>query len=261
MVTTVEKVAMEVGATTQQVLDACGRVGVTAWSGQTPLDVNEAARVRAALGGPPAWTPPAGPAWGPTPAPPAPAAPPPSRGGLPVPLAVLLGLLIAGIVAVGFRVADDLVGGEDAGEAQLPDDRTLLGEATLHETTVIAGDIGLGDCWNYLSGPVDAGSATAVFDTVPCEGPHDAEVYASVEHPGGRGDPYPGDAVVDQYGFDQCLIRFDGFVGRSFETSGLDAVWSYPQEEAWLLGDRSVVCSVYSLDGQPLVGSMAGSGR
>jgi hypothetical protein len=121
-------------------------------------------------------------------------------------------------------------------------------------------DVAEGDCLNLPDGT----DTTEVFTvrTVPCDEPHDIEVYALVLHPGEAGAAYPGDDEVSGFADDECLARFADFVGVAYEDSALDVFYLYPQEESWTkLDDREVACGVVAVDGSPLTGTMRGSGR
>lgn len=97
---------------------------------------------------------------------------------------------------------------------------------------------------------------------VPCEEPHDAEVFLSFSaEPGDDGD-YPGLSGLDAQAEDACYGAFEGYVGTEYEESELYASWLYPLEEGWAFGDREVVCYLVTEDGAPtLTGSMQGSNR
>lgn len=96
---------------------------------------------------------------------------------------------------------------------------------------------------------------------VPCDQPHDVEVASVFEHPSARGVRFPGEANVDGYATDECLRRFEAYVGSPYRTSTLDVAFVAPGEEGWDDGDRRVACIVYHADFAPLTGSVRGTGR
>jgi DNA-binding SARP family transcriptional activator len=122
----------------------------------------------------------------------------------------------------------------------------------------------VGDCLNTLPGPdppVQPGGATEVQETVllvPCEGPHEQEVYHLFELPAG---PYPGDEQVEALAGEQCSTQFEEYVGVAPEWSGLDFFYVWPGRDAWELGNRRGGCSLVDATGRDLTGSMAGSRR
>ena len=73
-------------------------------------------------------------------------------------------------------------------------------------------------------------------------------------------DPFPGQNVVDEDSAMECFDRFESFVGTPYQDSALDITFITPIAGSWAEGEREVVCAVYRLDGQPLVGTARGSG-
>lgn len=60
--------------------------------------------------------------------------------------------------------------------------------------------------------------------------------------------------------FDACLDRFEPFVGRDYETSALDIYPIYPTRQGWKsFDDREVICALYDLEANKLLGTMKGS--
>ena len=57
---------------------------------------------------------------------------------------------------------------------------------------------------------------------------------------------------------ESCLEHFDAFVGRDYESSSLDFFTMYPSTESWKQNDREVVCAVYDMEINKLVGSVQG---
>ena len=136
-------------------------------------------------------------------------------------------------------------------------DRDASG-AIVEEGTVSAFQMRVGDCFQ------DSSSASAAENYevsevrgVPCSEPHDNEVFAvfDLDTPS-----FPeGDAIVD-LAMSSCLDRFEGFVGKDYESSSLDITAMYPTQESWnRQNDREVVCAVYDMNLNQLVGSAAGT--
>ena len=93
-----------------------------------------------------------------------------------------------------------------------------------------------------------------------CAGSHEYELYAAIDHSAGTDDAYPGDADMTAFAESECIERFDGFVGASYETSELFIYYLQPTADTWAQGDREVLCALYLPDSD-LEGSMEGSGR
>ena len=93
---------------------------------------------------------------------------------------------------------------------------------------------------------------------MPCEQPHDSEVYAVFHLPDGD---CPGEDELITAADDGCFANFEPFVGNSYENSVLDVEYFCPSRKSWPLdGDRQVTCMVYHLDGEQLTGSAESSG-
>ncbi len=258
--TTAAKLAAELGVAPFEVLAACRGAGIDVVGETTPLDAAEAARVRAVLADPASATEPAS-GTDPGPA--------PGGGGRRVapPVALLLGLAAAALAVGGaaFAVAalDDDPGGGDRPRATAADaaaDRPLPSSTTSTTAFEQAAGLAVGDCWDAADG--DANTAPSgeflLFDEVPCERAHHAEVFALVPY---EGTQYPGDEALERYADEQCLFRFAQFTGIHFDRSALGMELSWPSASGWVRGDRTVTCSVYEESGIPLFGTGAGAGR
>jgi DNA-binding SARP family transcriptional activator len=122
----------------------------------------------------------------------------------------------------------------------------------------------VGDCLNVLPRPdptVQSGGVTQVPETVllvPCEGPHEQEVYHLFELAAG---PYPGDEQVQGLALEQCSSQFQNYVGVPPDESELDFFYVFPMQYTWELGNRRGGCSLLHPAGLDLTGSMAGSRR
>ena len=93
---------------------------------------------------------------------------------------------------------------------------------------------------------------------VPCEGPHEQEVYHLFELAEG---PYPGDEQVEALAREQCAAQFEVYVGVAPAWSGLDFIYVWPGRDIWEMGNRRGGCSLLDATGRDLTGSMAGSRR
>lgn len=102
-----------------------------------------------------------------------------------------------------------------------------------------------------------ASNAIEEVEVVPCDDPHDFEVFARVELPDG---PYPGDDGVSDAAQPACTGRFAAYVGVEPSDSVLATGFLVPSEEGWDGGDREVVCLLYAPD-ERLQGSMRATQR
>jgi hypothetical protein len=96
---------------------------------------------------------------------------------------------------------------------------------------------------------------------VDCATPHALEVFVQTKHPAAVGEPYPRDAALQAFAEQQCTGEtFAGYVGTDFESSSLDAYWTYPDDQSWKANDRELLCMLAPAEGAPLTGSAKGSG-
>jgi hypothetical protein len=87
---------------------------------------------------------------------------------------------------------------------------------------------------------------------VPCGQPHDAQVYAEFDLPGGA---FPGQATVDDQGSRGCYDRWQAAVGTVYEQDlVLDFTYFTPQREGWEAGDHEIQCMIVRIDGSRMVG-------
>ncbi|MER8027496.1 DUF4190 domain-containing protein [Streptomyces bauhiniae] len=109
-----------------------------------------------------------------------------------------------------------------------------------------------GDCFDSAGGDL----AGAVYDirTVPCEGAHEGEVFATFAIKGG---PYPGDAVVEDAA-ERCVGLLDAYAMDAWALpDDADVFHVTPTKETWSLGDREVTCVLGSTtEGGTLTGSL-----
>ena len=111
----------------------------------------------------------------------------------------------------------------------------------------------LGDCFdNTHSFASDQGGEVTTLPGVPCSEPHDNEVFAifDVDY-----NAFPGDEPMAEIAFDQCLERFEGFVGLEYESSVLDITALYPSATSWAQDDREVICAIFDMNGEKRTGS------
>jgi hypothetical protein len=125
-------------------------------------------------------------------------------------------------------------------------------------TEYLADRLSVGTCWNDPALLGHTGTVLPVSgqeELVPCEEPHDLEVFYAYEE---EGDDYP---EIEQMNAG-CLEQFEDFVGTAYPVSVLDIWIVAPDSKAWHLdAERTVSCSVYDMTGESLVGTAEGCGR
>ena len=165
--------------------------------------------------------------------------------GLLIGLAVVVAVLLGGAVIWLLSTISD---GEDAAPVGVGGDTSVY-------------DLRTGDCFDDPTMFTQEIVEVESIDSVPCDQPHDAEVYAVVDLPQGDDAPFPGDEEVATAADEACFDRFEAYVGVSYEDSTLDINYYLPIASSWAEGDRMVTCLLIDVDGDPLTGSMKDSGR
>jgi len=127
--------------------------------------------------------------------------------------------------------------------------------AIVDEGNVDAFQIRVGDCFDDISGYEGEETEFSSVPGVPCSEPHDNEAFAVFDL---DIDTFPGTDAIGELAQESCLQRFSSFVGRDYESSSLDIFAMYPTPEGWRQDDREVICAVYDMEANKLVGSTKG---
>ena len=179
---------------------------------------------------------------------PSPASPAPKARRIPVRLVAWLAILAI------FGIAGYLEEPKRSDTGEIVDD----GVITVY-------DLRIGDCGDWPTEKVTTEEDTYTVEELtvrPCTEPHDFEVYALQEHPAPRGETYPGDDALIEFGSEACYNSFAGYVGASYEESlDLDIDGFWPTEDGWdLAHNRTVICMLIPYqEGEKLTGSRHGS--
>ena len=137
--------------------------------------------------------------------------------------------------------------------SQMEADRDATG-AIVDAGSVDAFQVRVGDCFD--DGSAFEGEEVNSVAGVPCSKPHDNEVYAVFDV---AEQSFPGEALAGM-AHEGCLERFEGFVGKDYDSSSLDIATMYPSRESWQQqNDREVICAVYDVEAKKLTGSMKGA--
>ena len=171
----------------------------------------------------------------------------PRRTALLVMLFVLALLIVAGIVWTVVSAVD-----------RHPD-RDASG-VIIEAGSLSVAELRVGDCFQQDPDPTVVMVAQFI-QAVPCDQPHDAEVYAENELGVPEGAPYPGQEQVFEDADELCVADFEQFIGTPAATSALGIYRFIPSEATWPEGDRRVVCAVYDPSGAALTGSLEGTRR
>jgi hypothetical protein len=115
-------------------------------------------------------------------------------------------------------------------------------------------DLQVGDCV-LIDDELEAANET--LPVVPCDEPHQAEVYALVDVD--DLDQYPGERELSNRAEIECVAEFADYVGVDLADSVLFFTYMIPSIRSWQDDDdRTVVCMVLGVGG-PLEGSVRGA--
>ncbi len=152
--------------------------------------------------------------------------------GLAISGLALTGLwFVAGITAVVIAIATS---GADRGE-----DGSLEAAGPISVTALRPGD-----CVEEL----DIGRVGFTVPGVPCDEPHQAEVYSVFDVT--LDGSWPGEADVVDEAEQRCLRDLEQQFPEVYADTEVDIFYLHPSEATWRTGDREVVCFTYYLDGQ-----------
>ncbi|WP_200306839.1 DUF4190 domain-containing protein [Streptomyces adelaidensis] len=110
-----------------------------------------------------------------------------------------------------------------------------------------------GDCFDTPSGSLE--SYAYDVDIVPCDGEHDAEVFANFSMPEGA---FPGDDAVTDAADEQCYARSETYAMDTWALPfDADVYYFTPTRQSWRLGDRLITCMFGNMDPEAtLTGSL-----
>ena len=195
------------------------------------------------------------------------------RGRQTARLSILVGLLALIATACGSTGSTPATDGgqTEADDAAAPTTSMVESRPTLADggipdwvgEVVNLHDLGSGTCFNSYSWVRD--DRLVEIDTrVPCDGPHQHEIYVRTEHPARPGAPWPGDREMEAYARAECYATFADFVGTIYELSELELGYLMPSRtdfEHEKAVFRGIQCFVFRDDGGELVGSARDSRR
>lgn len=123
-------------------------------------------------------------------------------------------------------------------------------------------DIGPGECFDQRVVIEEDGAEVPADFRVSCDGPHQNEVFVSVDHPAAPGEGYPDEPSWNRFLSEQCYQLVEQYVGTPYELSELEVSHRKPSPESWAAEpDRRVTCWLHLPDGSKVTGSLMGSRR
>lgn len=131
----------------------------------------------------------------------------------------------------------------------------VIADRATDDAGVDYSELEAGDCIQ-----VPEGDDIGALERLPCDEPHDAEVFGVLVHPAEPNAPYPGSDALVAYAGESCLGQiFTDYMGVARDKSQLKHFEIVPQQSAWDDGRRQLVCAVDA--DAPLTGSVRGSAR
>jgi hypothetical protein len=117
--------------------------------------------------------------------------------------------------------------------------------------------VAVGDCFS-----LDRRVSIEQISTIPCQLPHDFEVFAVLAEPSPPDAPYPGSPTLHKQLRTQCEQLYEGYVGVPFSRSAPTNIDTFaPEESYWILNIRTEFCALQHWRAKQLVGSYRGWAR
>lgn len=116
------------------------------------------------------------------------------------------------------------------------------------------------DCFDQLE-DLAAGRPREITTKIPCDEPHDAQIFSRLSYPAEPGELYPGDDIVEDYALAACYLRFEAWADAIYETSALEIrAFTPTRDDFEAQSYRGIQCFVERNDGAKLVGTSRSSG-
>lgn len=113
-------------------------------------------------------------------------------------------------------------------------------------------ELAAGTCFQL--GPAQGGDLA----TVDCDLAHDGEFVGTIPFEvEGTDGAYPGSAALSGWAKENCPSSYRTYIGDDLYKTSLDGEAFYPSPTNWESGQRQVNCYLTSLDGSPLLGTVA----
>jgi len=134
----------------------------------------------------------------------------------------------------------------------------------INDDTTSVADLEVGRCYDLPDR--EPGEVTTIrsLEEIPCDEPHDGEVFAQGELNPDRDRDYPGAEDAYEEAFDECIARFEAYVGLPYEQSVFVVDALVPEEDAWDELRGGYDCFALEFDGEelvPITGSVEDSNR
>jgi hypothetical protein len=107
-------------------------------------------------------------------------------------------------------------------------------------------ELRVGDCFD-----ADQSGNIASVDAMPCDEPHDFELYHIAEWPE-EDASFPSAIELEAFVFERCLPALRDYTGQDIEGSRIFFSPIVPDEQSWNAGRRVVYCALFDLMGERL---------
>ncbi|MEO0491843.1 MAG: hypothetical protein AAF081_00355 [Actinomycetota bacterium] len=116
------------------------------------------------------------------------------------------------------------------------------------------------DCFDQLE-DLAAGRPREITTKIPCDEPHDAQIFSRLSYPAEPGELYPGDDIVEDFALAACYLRFEAWADAIYETSALEIrAFTPTRDDFEAQSYRGIQCFVEREDSTKLVGTSRSSG-
>lgn len=132
--------------------------------------------------------------------------------------------------------------------AQLPD-RDAAGDVIAEGKELIF-NLSVGDCLDEV-----APGMRFRVTVLPCAEPHDGEMFARFDLPGGS---WPGDEETEAQASESCYAELAAYAPSAYADENVSIVFFSPSRSTWYDGDREVICLSDYADGRR-TGSIEGT--
>lgn len=122
-------------------------------------------------------------------------------------------------------------------------------------------DLDIGACYDL---PLDSSleDEISTLKEIPCDEPHDGQLFHQGELNPDRDRDYPSDAeaLTNEAGTECVTGPFEDFTGESYQTSSLGIYVLIPSEDGWKASRGMYSCFLVSMDGSALTESKEAGG-
>jgi hypothetical protein len=120
-------------------------------------------------------------------------------------------------------------------------------------------DLQEGDCFDA---GLNSGQVTEISEVraVPCAEPHVYEMFSVAEYPAGE-SPSAADADYTPWERENCLGRFEAYVGIDYDSSLYYISALVPTDSSWAQGDHTMMCFLHNDPESAMTGSARGAAQ